>query len=261
MILENAESLMKLIDSHCHLDFEQFAQDHQQVIANATNAGVTGFVIPGVQASKWQSLIEFCQANQNCHFALGIHPYFLPNYAAGDIEKLSELLAQNKAVAVGECGIDASIENIDLQQQIFEQHIVLANQFAKPMILHHRKSHHLILQSFKAIRPRFGGVVHAFSGSLQDAEKYLALGFKLGVGGTITYDRAKKTRDVIKQVPLEHLLLETDSPDMPVSGQQGKRNEPMYLSKVLEVLSDLKGLDKAQVAEQTYLNTQRLFNL
>lgn len=252
---------MKLIDSHCHLDFEQFAEDHQQVLNEAIELGITDFVIPGVEASKWQSLIEFCQLNSSCHFALGIHPYFLSSYKVGDLKQLALLIEDSNAVAVGECGIDSSIENIELQQQIFEQHIMLSNQFAKPLIVHHRKSHHLILQCFKKLKPEYGGVIHAFSGSLQDAEKYLSYGFKLGVGGTITYDRAKKTREVIKQVPLEHLLLETDSPDMPVSGRQGLRNEPKYLVNALDALAELKAMDKEHIAQQTYINTRKLFNL
>ena len=252
---------MRLIDSHCHIDFPEFAQDFEEVMANANMAGVEQFVIPGVQASQWQSLIQFCEQNLSCHYALGIHPYFLDSFQPNDLKSLEKLLSKQQAVAVGECGIDSSIENIPLQQQVFESQITLANKFEKPLIVHHRKSHHLIMQSFNKVKPQHGGVIHAFSGSLQDAKKYTQLGFKLGIGGVITYERAKKTRSVVAQVPLESLVLETDSPDMPLSGRQGERNEPKYLPEVFQHLSQLKGLPPLHVAEQTYLNTKSLFSI
>ncbi len=252
---------MKLIDSHCHIDFPEFAQDFEEVIANASLVGVEQFVIPGVQASQWQSLIEFCNDNPSCHYALGIHPYFLDSFQEKDLALLEKLLQKQCAVAVGECGIDSNVDNILLQQQIFESQVALANKFKKPIIIHHRKSHHLIMQSFKKVKPKYGGVIHAFSGSLQDAKKYVQLGFKLGIGGVITYERAKKTRSVVARVPLEHLVLETDSPDMPLSGRQGERNEPKYMPEVLKHLSRLKGLPPKHVAEQTYLNAKYLFSI
>jgi len=252
---------MKLIDSHCHLDFAHFATDIEQVLESARAKGVVQFIVPGVKAAKWQELINFASQLQGCSYALGVHPYFLDDFKPEHIEQLAELLATEKAVAVGECGIDTSIESTELQQDVFRQHIELANQFSKPLIIHHRKSHHLILQTFKQMKPKAGGVIHAFSGSYQDAKKYLDLGFKLGVGGTITYDRANKTREAIKQVPLQSIVLETDSPDMPMAGRQGMRNEPQYLLEVLNKLAELKQLPIEQVAEQTYLNTKQIFSL
>lgn len=252
---------MQLIDSHCHLDFSLFAEDLDEVIANANKNGVGQFVIPGINASQWQGLIEFCQNKQNCHYALGIHPYFLNGYQSQDIEQLAELINKTNAIAVGECGIDSAIDNLPLQQQVFEAQIELANRFHKPLIIHHRKSHHLIFQAFKRTKPLYGGAIHAFTGSLQDANKYLDLGFKLGIGGTITYPRASKTREVIKQLPLEALLLETDSPDMPINGKQGERNEPKYLPLILQQLVELKGVTQEEVAQQITYNTQSLFKI
>lgn len=252
---------MQLIDSHCHLDFSIFESDLAEVITNANINGVGQFVIPGIDCSQWQGLITFCQNNPNCHYALGIHPYFLNTYQPQDLEQLAELINKTNAIAVGECGIDSAVDNLPLQQQIFAAQVELANQYHKPLIIHHRKSHHLILQTFKTVKPLYGGVIHAFSGSIQDANKYLELGFKLGVGGTITYPRASKTREVIKQLPLEALLLETDSPDMPINGKQGERNEPKYLPLILQQLAQIKGLSPEKVAQQLTFNTQSLFKI
>lgn len=252
---------MKLIDSHCHLDFSQFSEDREEVITNAKSNGVADFIIPGVQASQWQNLIEYCADHEDCHYSLGIHPYFLESYQASDIEQLDNLLRSSNAVAVGECGIDSVIENLPLQQSVFEAQIRLANEHGKPIIVHHRRSHHLIQQSFKKVKPRFGGAIHAFSGSEQDATKYLELGFKFGVGGTITYARANKTREAIRQLPLTSLLLETDSPDMPLFGKQGERNEPKYLPLVLQKLAELTDQPVEALATQIELNTRALFNV
>lgn len=252
---------MHLIDSHCHLDFPQFSGEHQRVFNDAKQNGVAEFIIPGVQASQWQSLLEFCEEYDHCFCSLGIHPYFLDSFQAQDIEKLDKLLSANEVVAVGECGIDTFVNDIALQQSVFEAQIELANAYHKPMIVHHRKSHHLIFQSFKKVRPQAGGVIHAFSGSSQDAQKYLELGFKFGIGGTITYPRAQKTRNVVSQLPLESILLETDSPDMPISGRQGERNEPKYLPEVLRVLAELTEQPEDILASQITLNTKALFNI
>lgn len=252
---------MSLIDSHCHLDFTQFADDYQQVVADAQRVGVKDFVIPGVQASQWQKLISFCQGVAGCHYGLGLHPYFLETYQPQDLAILDQLLSTSNAIAVGECGIDVMVDDIELQQAVFEAQIQLANKHKLPMILHHRKSHHLIFQSFKKVKPEYGGAIHAFSGSVQDANKYIDLGFKLGIGGTITYPRANKTRQVIEQVPVEALLLETDSPDMPLNGKQGQRNEPKYLPLVLACLAELKQQPADMLAAQIEYNTRSLFNL
>jgi TatD DNase family protein len=250
-----------MIDSHCHLDFSVFDEDRKKIVSDAKQLGVSQFVVPGVEASQWQKLMDISEQYPEFNFALGIHPYFLKSYKPQHLQDLRHQLENSSAIAVGECGIDGSLPDLPLQQSIFQAHVEIANDFNKPLIVHHRKSHHLILQTFANIKPQCGGVIHAFSGSKQDALKYIELGFKLGIGGTITYPRANKTRIAVSDLPLESLVLETDSPDMPINGYQGQRNEPKRLMKVAESLAQLKNTSVDNVAEQTQLNTIEVFNL
>ena len=127
--------------------------------------------------------------------------------------------------------------------------------------MHHRQSHHLIAQAFKQNKPKFGGVIHAFNGSLQQAKTYIKMGFKIGVGGLITYQRAKKTRNTISQLPLKSLLLETDAPSMPISGMQGEINTPIALITIFEQLASLRDENKDEIAKQLYKNSLSTFNL
>lgn len=251
---------MTFIDSHCHLDFPQFFDDLSAVLDSARENGVSQFIVPGVKASAWLSQIELCKQNR-LHFALGLHPYFLSEYHPSNIVLLKQLINDNACIAVGECGIDLTYPDIKLQQSIFIEHIKVANEYKLPLIVHHRRSHHLIFECFKQVKPECGGVIHAFSGSRQDADKYIQLGFSLGVGGVISYERAIKTRQVIQQVPLQNIILETDSPDMPLSGLQGQRNEPKNIEKVAGCLANLRSESLEKIAAQSTQNVIKLFNL
>lgn len=251
----------EFIDSHCHLDFDVFSQDLTHVLARANEKGVHSYIIPAVTAKAWRNLIGLKHTITSCYIAFGLHPYFIAEHELSDFDALEQMLANEECVAVGECGLDSSCDDIELQKRYFLKHIELANQFKKPLIVHHRNSHHLIFQCFKQIKPLFGGVIHAFSGSLQDAEKYIVLGFMLGAGGVITFERAQKTRNVFKLIPLSSIVLETDSPDMPLSGKQGMRNEPCHVVEVAECLAQLKEVDLNEVARVTTNNCRHLFKL
>lgn len=252
---------MQLIDSHCHLDFSEFESDLSSVINRARMQGVDSFIVPGVSSKSWEKQFELAQAFDNVYCAIGIHPWFLEHDPLSDLVKLESLLQSKYVVAVGECGLDATVDNMALQQQVFIAQIELANRFNKPLIVHHRKTHHLIQQCFKQVRPECGGVIHAFSGNINDAEKYIDLGFKLGIGGGITYERASKTRATILKVGLANILLETDSPDMPLFGQQGKRNEPQNIVKIAKSLAELLLCSVEEVGQVTNLNTKALFDI
>ncbi len=255
---------MAFIDSHCHLDFAEFDACREPLIAQCQQQGVNQFIVPGITLAQSHSLISFQQQYRAIHIGVGLHPYFMSEYVAEHLHQLSELAHRYRSqlIAIGECGIDRSIANIALQIEIFEHHIELANQLELPLIVHHRQSHDLIAQSFKRCQPKFGGVIHAFSGSLQQAQYYIKQGFKLGVGGVITYQRAQKTRQVIAQLDAAHLLLETDSPSMPLAGFQGQINTPLQLPLVFEQLCQLKqlnGRDKQLFKQQLYDSCSALF--
>ena len=271
-----------LIDSHCHLDFAVFDNDRTDVITRANAEGVEHFIVLGVSVEQWSKVLELTQQYPQVSGTVGIHPYYLDAYKVLSSAKRAKQLNDDLSLlfesgqepwvrGIGECGIDGFVakqhENestgldIAFQQRLFEQHIEIANHLKKPLVVHHRQSHHLILQSFKRCKPLYGGIVHAFSGSQNDAEKYIEHGFLLGCGGTITYERAQKTRQVMAEVDLSHVALETDSPDMPLCGMQGQRNEPKNVALVASELAVLKKLDVEQIAQQTTENVQRLFGL
>lgn len=253
-----------MIDSHCHFDFEVFDHDRAEILVSCAEKCIDAIVVPGTQSASWLSQIDLCQSIPSLHFALGLHPYFLKSFTHTDLSFLSELLHlhSQSVVAIGEIGLDFAID-IDrvLQQQVFERQLAMASELELPVILHHRKSHQSIVKALRKYRLAKGGVVHAFTGSIQEAEAYLELGFKLGVGGSITYPRAVKTRKTIEAIPLEAIVLETDAPDMPMFGRQGQRNQPDFLPQVVEALSTLKQLSFEQVVTATRTNTKQIFAL
>jgi TatD DNase family protein len=247
------------IDSHCHLDFSCFDHDLNKVLHSCRKLEVDTIVIPGSQASQWQKQIELCRLYPQLRFALGLHPYFLNNFEAAHLVELTHLLNQyqDQVLALGEIGLDTHIDiDWELQIQVFEQQLMIAKDHILPIILHHRNSHNELIRILKAKKFTQGGIVHAFSGSLQEAYTYIDLGFKIGVGGGITYPRAKKTRKTIAQLPLNSLVLETDAPDMPLMGKQGQRNSPENLPVIFESLVELRNETKQEVAHACLHNVQ-----
>lgn len=251
-----------MIDSHCHLDLPAFKDDVDDVIARSEKAGVVRFLVPGTTPKGWQRQSVLRQRYPQVDIAFGLHPYFDTSMQTKSLDALNEWLydAHKDAVAIGEIGLDATVSTpIKTQQYIFTQQLQLAKEYQLPVILHHRKTHHLLHASLKQENFEGGGIIHAFSGSQQEAEKYIERGFLLGVGGTITYDRATKTRRVLASVPLSSLVLETDSPDMPVAGYQGQRNTPERLLDITNALASLLDTGPEQIIQQTTDNYHRLF--
>ncbi|MGJ8682061.1 TatD family hydrolase [Paraglaciecola sp.] len=247
------------IDSHCHLDFPCFDSDRQNILAQCSRLGVSNIIVPGTQFSGWNNQINLAKSYSQIKVALGLHPYFLKHYKTEHLDYLQTLLFEqkNKIVALGEIGLDAVVDiDWDIQLEVFSQQLELAKTFSLPIILHHRKTHNELIQQLKSQRFTKGGIVHAFSGSLHQAETYIDMGFKLGVGGGITYPRANKTRLTLSQVPLSSLVLETDAPDMPLNGRQGKRNSPEYLPEVFDCLVELRAESAPLIRQKLYQNTK-----
>ncbi|WP_404338470.1 TatD family hydrolase [Pseudoalteromonas mariniglutinosa] len=254
------------IDSHCHLDFSEFDCNRQQLIQQCHAKGINHFIVPGVSLAQSQALLSFVTNHPSVRIAAGLHPYFLADHQEHHLSNLFDFAKQqqHQLVAIGECGLDRSIDNIDKQIRLFEAQIELANQVSLPLIVHHRQSHDLIAQSFKRCKPQCGGVIHAFSGSQQQASYYIKQGFKLGVGGVISYSRAHKTRTTIAAIDTAHLVLETDAPSMPLSGSQGQVNTPLRLLDVFAELLSLKELKKEhehQLAAQLYQSCLEVFRI
>ena len=251
-----------LIDSHCHLDAGEFDADRDAVLARARAASVTAQVIPAVDAAGWPALRELCREHADLHPAWGLHPIFLQRHRREHIDALRDWLQRDRPVAVGECGLDFWLPDLDRAQQMhyFEAQLRLAREFDLPLILHARKA----LDEVTAALRRIGGlrgVVHSFSGSREQAQALWKLGFHLGIGGPVTYPRASRLRGIVADMPIEWLLLETDSPDQPLHGHQGRRNEPARLVDVLATIAELRGADAAAVAAATTENTCALFDL
>lgn len=256
---------MDIIDSHCHLDFPVLQSQLQDVLRRADDAGVRQFIVPGVNRANWDGVISLGQQYGSIHPALGIHPCFLDADSEKSLTVLADYLSEYTAdvVAVGEIGLDLYASDSDRERQltILNHQLRLAADFDKPVILHVRKAHDLMLQQLRKIRLCGGGVVHAFSGSEQQAREYIKLGFKLGVGGSITYERARKLRRVFASLPLTALVLETDAPDMPLCGYQGETNYPERAARVAGVLAELRGIDQGEIAAATLLNTRQVFRV
>lgn len=251
-----------MIDSHCHLDFDIFNNDLQQIIDDAKAVGVSRFLIPGTTPCGWQRQFQLQQKFPDIDIALGLHPYFPDTLIDRHVNTLEAVLADNRqhVVAVGEIGLDSTVDiGMAQQERVLRAQLELAQKFHLPVILHHRKTHHLLLKHINALDFKEGGVIHAFSGSEQVARDYIDRGFYLGIGGTITYERAKKTRDAVASVPLNRLLLETDSPDMPLCGYQGERNTPAKVSLVAQTLAQLHGTSVGHIDKITDSNYRRLF--
>lgn len=262
-----------MIDSHCHLDLPAFENDWPDVLQRAKRAGVTRLLIPGTHLNHWHQAQRIASSSRHpfpIDIAIGLHPYFLPSNAhdiTHALAQLESLLSSNDftVVAVGEIGLDAHISvDMSLQKQAFDSQLQLAERYGYPVILHHRKSHHLIFESLKHTHFSGFGVIHGFSGSVDVAMAYIEKGFYIGVGGTITYERAIKTRNTVAYL-LNHypsrILLETDAPDMPMQGRQGQRNSPEFIGDVVNALCSLGHQSKADIVKQTTHNYYQLFDI
>lgn len=251
-----------LTDTHVHLDQSEYAADLPQVLARSRASGVTRWIVPAIASAQWAALPELHRQHSGLYYALGLHPWFLLAEEETALVQLERWLASSPPglVAIGECGLDARIEvPMDLQLRFLEAQLELARAFNLPLILHSRGTHNELIALLSRHRPPAGGVIHAFSGSSQQAEQYWKLGFYLGVGGAITYERAGKTRRAVAAMPVEALLLETDGPTMPLSGYQGQRNEPCRVAEVLAELAQLRGKTAPLLAGKLEQNVERLF--
>lgn len=253
---------LPLIDTHCHLDVEEFDPDRAQVLAAARAAGLVGIVIPAIHAAGWPRLLRLCAAAADLYPALGLHPVYLAQHRPEHIADLERALADSRPLAVGEIGLDFCQEGLDpaRQQALFEAQLVLARSAGLPVLLHARKAHDQVLATLKRLRVR-GGIAHAFNGSLQQAGKYLDLGFCLGFGGMLTFERSLRLRPLARALPIEAIVLETDAPDLTVATHRGSRNSPAYLPEVLSALAEVRDADPAELAAQTTRNARGVLGL
>lgn len=251
-----------LIDTHCHLDDALFDSDRETTLERARTMGVKAFVLPAISAGNWPRVQAIANPSAGIYPAYGLHPMYLHEHRPEHINALADWLARDRPVAVGECGLDFYIKDLDQEKQTeyLIAQLRLAREFDLPVILHARRALDEVLRllrRFSGLR----GVVHSFSGSLQQAEQLVSMGFYLGLGGPLTYPRAQRLRRVATVLPLEALLLESDAPDQPGANHRGERNEPAYLVEVLTTLAELRETGADSIAAVTTANARKLFAL
>ena len=249
-----------LYDSHCHLDAAEFDVDRPAVLARARDAGVARQLVPAVDRASWDAIRTLCAAEPGLRPAYGLHPMFLDRHQPGHLDELRDWLESERPAAVGECGLDFFVDGLDPDKQrlYFRRQLELARDFDLPVVLHARRAVEEVIATLREVGGQ-RGVVHSWSGSEEQARQLFELGFCLGIGGPVTYDRAKRLRRTVASMPLDCLLLETDAPDQPDAGWRGQRNEPARLRQVLDVVAQLRGQPAAAIAEATSANALRLF--
>lgn len=249
------------IDSHCHFDFEVFDDQRDALMSRCLESGVGGFLVPATTYLSWSKLASLAANYPEWRVAYGLHPYFLRDAELAQVDRLGEQCDTHRVVAVGEIGLDCWPGAVDMAVQIdfFSRQLSVAKSLQLPVIVHARKSYDLVLKCLKDIRFSYGGVIHAFNGSLEQARRFLDLGFVLGIGGTITYPRAKKAQRVLSALDSQAFVLETDSPDMPLKGFQGEINTPLSIPVIAQCVARLRAENVEQIAMQTCDNLLRVF--
>jgi TatD DNase family protein len=265
------------IDTHCHLDAAEFDADRDAVRQAARDAGVTRCVIPAVHAAQWPQVAQLAERHGDA-YALGIHPLYVPQAQEADLLALDQALHERagdpRLVAVGEIGLDFFVPELctsemrERQWFFYTAQLKLAQQHGLPVILHVRRSADLLLKGLRQ-SPVVSGIAHAFNGSHQQAQAFVDMGFALGFGGTLTYERSLQLRRLACDLPLSALVLETDAPDIPPHwlyqtaeqrslGTPQGRNSPAELPRMAQVLADLRGLSLPDLATATMANACRV---
>ena len=256
---------MGLIDSHTHLDFPDFDADRQQLLTRSKALGVEQMVVLGVYQRNWQRLWDLVQTDHQLYAAFGLHPVYINEHRPEHVTELgqwlSRLAGHPQLCAVGEIGLDYYLPELDreAQQQLFEAQLQLAADFQLPALLHVRRSHAQVIATLKRFKLQRGGIVHAFAGSREEAREYIKLGFKLGLGGAATWPQALRLRKVIVDLPLDAIVLETDSPDMAPAMYPNQRNSPEHLPDICQALAEVMGISPERLAEATTANARELF--
>jgi len=248
-----------MIDAHCHLDFEAFDQDREAVVQRARSAGIDHIIIPGVRAAHWQRIAKLCE-QPGLHACYGLHPYYVAEHDKVDLHRLDQQLSAQDCIALGECGLDYRAGQPDkkIQLEFFRAQLDIARNHALPVVIHSVHATEDVIHQLKNY-PGLTGMVHSYSGSLEQARQLIAMGFYISLGGSITYPRASRLHRLAADIELGSLLLETDSPDQPDVLHQDERNEPAYLCNVLAYLAELRTEPGEEIAQQTTNNVRRLF--
>ncbi|MDO9386824.1 MAG: TatD family hydrolase [Thiobacillus sp.] len=250
------------IDTHCHLDAAEFDADRDAEFARAVTGGVTTLVIPAVSRDNFAAVAATCERYPVCLPAWGLHPMLIDVHRPAHLADLRAQIETQRPLAIGEIGLDLFVRDLDYatQEFFYVEQLKIAQEYDLPVLLHGRKANDQLLKHLRRIRVR-GGIAHAFNGSPQQADEFIKLGFKFGFGGAFTWPRANNLRRLAVDLPLEAIVLETDSPDMPPVWVGRGRNAPGELPRIAQTLAELRGIDVTTVAQATTRNAHELFGL
>lgn len=253
-----------LIDTHAHIDMDDYSADFSQMLKRAEQNGVKKIIVPGVEPSSFERIFQLTEKYGNIYGCVGVHPEELDSYTEEAQEKIKYYLKKEKIVALGEVGLDYYWDKsrVDLQKEIFEKQIYIAKECKKPIVVHDREAH---LDTFEILKKtgvkETGVVMHCFSGSPEFALQCVKEGFYIALGGVVTFKNAKKMKEVAQVVPLENLLVETDSPYLTPVPYRGKRNEPSYVKYSAEEIARLRGTTLEEISDATTKNAMKVFHI
>jgi TatD DNase family protein len=251
------------VDTHCHLDAHEFAGEENLTAERSAQQGVSRIVIPAIEHANFATVAALAQRLPNCRYALGIHPIYVQQAQESDLQVLRDAmpaaLQDARFVAIGEIGLDFFVPGLrdgqprEKQEYFYAEQLKIARDFGLPVLLHVRRSQDSILKYLRRFAVP-GGIAHAFNGSFQQAQAFIALGFKLGFGGAMTFTRALQIRHLASELPLESIVLETDAPDISPSWLHPQRNSPEELPRIGAVLAGLRGMAVEDIAQSTSAN-------
>ena len=252
-----------LFDSHAHIHDEKFDTDREQVIKRALENGVTGIINVGTCMATSARAVALAEQYESIYAAVGIHPHDAEGALETDYEQLAAWSKQDKVVAIGEIGLDYhyDLSPREIQRAVFVRQIDVARQMKMPFIIHDRDAHRDIMDIIRREAKGLSGVLHCFSGSLEMAKEVIKLGFYISIAGPVTFKNAAKLPEIVASVPLERLLVETDSPYLTPHPHRGKRNEPAYVRIVAEQVANLRGIELSDLAQITSDNVKKLFKI
>jgi TatD DNase family protein len=254
---------MKLFDTHAHLLDDRFDEDRNSLIASLPASGVTGFVEACTEADDIPEIEALTLLYDYVFGSAGIHPHAASTADSANLLRVERALEQAKMVAVGEIGLDYHYDFSprEAQRAAFAEQLDLAIQAKKPVIIHDREAHGDMMSMLSARKGRLGGVLHCYSGSFEDAVKYIDMGFYIAFGGALTFKNATKQRAIAEKLPLERLVIETDCPYMTPEPHRGERNSPLLIHLTLETLAKVRGIPLEEAAAVTYQNAMNLFGI
>ncbi|MGM0838783.1 MAG: TatD family hydrolase [Bacillota bacterium] len=253
-----------LFDTHVHLNADQYEEDLQEVIERARNEKVMNMVVVGFDRKTIQKAMELVEQYDFIYAAVGWHPVDAIDMTEEDLNWIEELASHEKVVAIGEMGLDYHWDKSpkDIQKEVFRKQVQLAKRVKLPIVIHNRDATADVVEILKEENAKeVGGIMHCFTGSLEVAKECMEMNFYISFGGPVTFKNAKKPKEVVKEIPLDMLLIETDCPYLTPHPYRGKRNEPGYVRLVAEEIAYLRGMTVEEIGEKTTANAKKLFGI